>query len=437
MGGLYKKVSQSEPCPVCGKPDWCFWKPRTDNPDLYNLYCNRSSEAKGTIVAGNDGNEYVAIFENDSSTVFEEKKQREERQKKRVDGEVKEHTPRQFTVVDSVSILSNEELDKVYRCILDKLPLYRFHADYLIKEGWNMELIKKHHICSFPVKNLENLPGSLRKGMMSRRKLAKLVKDELGLSSLAGVPGAYIDKSGYWSFTGKSGILFPVYDANGNIVRLRIRMDYLDLPVKAEEDENGFFYKEKDTDERVTVSMSGPFILKDGKKIFKKFSSHAGKYRNFSSYKINDQAYKDGFIENMYQKGCEAGNQMTVVADRQDDFRLFWITEGEKKAIFSNYVLKQPFVGLPGVNDFGRLVKPHLNGKSVLDIFKQRGAKVAVVAYDADRYSNDAVMNNQEKLALLLKKAGFTVLIADWDQEDGKGLDDLLSSGKVPAFYEF
>lgn len=123
-----------------------FQKTRENHPDLYNLYCNRSSEVKGTIVSGCDGKEYVAIFENNGGTVFEEKLQREQKRKQKLSWEVRKYVPKQFTVVDSVSILSNEQLDAAYRCILETLPLYKFHAGYLFLKGWSMNLSKTSYL---------------------------------------------------------------------------------------------------------------------------------------------------------------------------------------------------------------------------------------------------------------------------------------------------
>lgn len=433
--GLIKKVSRTEPCPICGKPDYCYWRERDKDPGLFNLYCNRTSEAIGTIVTGVDGNEYVAIFQREVGIVFEKISQREERRKEKVTGEKKERTSIQHTVLDSVSPLPHEKLDAIYRCIMEQLPLYRFHAEYLLKEGWSMELIKKHGICSFPAKNLWNIPYSLR-NIPSREKLAENVMKKLSLKSLAGVPGAYIDKNGRWTFLSLSGIVFPVYDADGLIYRIRIRLDYIDIPVnKMMEDENGFYYM--DGSERVNVTMSGPFKYKNNERIFIEFSSHKGKYRNFSSYKIDENAYRSGFIENVYNKGCEAKNSLVFAMNPEDDYTVFWIIEGEKKAYFSNYILHQPFIGLSGVNDFNRLKKPFSHGKTPLDIMHQRGAKIAVIAYDADRYHNEMVMNSMENLSKLLLEDGFIVYIADWNEKNGKGLDDLLSSGYLPALYNY
>ena len=432
MGGL-KKVSRNDPCPICGKPDYCFWKERKRDPGLYNLYCNRTSEPEGVIVMGKDGKEYAAIHQSDRGTIYESVTQREERSRQKVSGERKEAVPRKYTVLDSVSPLPHEKLDVIYRALMEELPLLAYHARYLAKEGWSLNLMQKHRICSFPAERMRGMPFSIRY-LPDRETLARKVMEKLSLNSLKGVPGAYLNDAGKWTFCAKSGILFPVYDADGLIYRLRIRLDYLDLPVKMEEDERGFYYMDKE--QRITVSMSGPFKEADGERIFMEFSSHRGKYRNFSSYIEDSAAYDSGFIVNTLIGGCEARNQILYAMDPEDDYRVMWIIEGEKKALFSNHVIRQPFLALPGVNDYGRLGRP-VHGKTPLDRMRQKGCQIAVIAYDADRYHNEAVMSFQNRLADLLKACGFTVFIADWNEVHGKGLDDLLASGHLPVFYEY
>lgn len=432
--GRLMKVSRTEPCPICGKPDYCFWKEREKDPDMFNLYCNRTSEAIGNILTGKDGKEYIAVYQNTRGTVFESVEQRTQRKNCVVEGTRTERTSvKNHCVIDSVTPLSNDKLDTIYRCMMKHLPLYQYHAQYLLSEGWDMELILNNGICSFPVENKRKLPSSLKK-IPSREALAKKVMQELGIKSLAGVPGAYINDKGNWSFVSKSGIVFPVYDEEGFIYRIRIRLDYLDLPVLLKEDSDGFFYE--DEGERVSVTMSGP-IKKTAEETIKiRFSSHEGKYRNFSSYLQNEDAYKCGFIENVFNKGCEAKNQLLFAMHPDDDYETFWIIEGEKKAIFSNHILKQPFIGLSGVNDFGRLQK-NRNGKTALEIMKNKGARRCIIAYDADRYHNAAVMMFMNNLADMLISEELEVYIADWNEENGKGLDDLLSSGHLPFIYNY
>lgn len=96
-------------------------------------------------------------------------------------------------------------------------------------------------------------------------------------------------------------------------------------------------------------------------------------------------------------------------------------------------ITKQPVLWLPGVNSYQLLLKPY-KGVTPVDMMRKKGAKIAVIAFDADKAVNPMVMRCFDKLAELLLKEGFTVYSAEWDMALGKGIDDLLSSGNLPAF---
>lgn len=428
-----RPVTRNAPCPICGKPDYCWWKEREKEPGYYNLYCNRTSEAKGTIVNGLDGNEYVAIYENNPGTIYQSVSDRAEMFGKKVgEGEPrKKAAPRQYTRIDAVEELSHEKLDMAYRALMSILPLQKFHAEYLVKEGWSMELIKKHGICSMPVKYFRQVVPSMKSAFISREVMAQKVMEKIGWKNLQGVPGAYLNKKGSWTFNSMSGILFPVYDEDGLIYRLRLRMDYLDLPVEMKQDKKGFYYLD---DGRVDVNMGGAFrIGEDGTRVKVRFDSHEGKYRPITSFRMDQVAYEAGFIENTFHRGCEAGNVLGYAMDPRDNYSVFWITEGEKKGLFSNYVLKQPVLWLPGVNSL-YLVEKTRRGLSALDIMRKKGARVAVIAFDADKAVNNMVMQCHDQLAQILKANGFLVFSAEWDMSIGKGIDDLLAAGQLPKF---
>ena len=59
-----------------------------------------------------------------------------------------------------------------------------------------------------------------------------------------------------------------------------------------------------------------------------------------------------------------------------------------------------------------------------MDIMKKKGAKVAVIAFDADKAVNKMVMLCHDKLADMLLKNGFLVFSAEWDMADGKGREE-------------
>ena len=426
-------VTKQEPCPICGKLDFCWWKEREDHTGYFNLYCNRISEAKGTIVTGLDGNEYMAVFEKNPGTIFQNKAEREEMFGKEMKGgKRKKAEEKRYLVVDAVEVLDHESLDQVYRSLMSILPLYPFHASYLMKEGWSLDLLKKHQICSMPPGRYDQMVTELQKYYMSRESMAKEVMKITGRKNLKGVPGAFQEKTGEWTFLSKSGILFPVYDEDGLIYRLRLRMDYMDLPKRIYSAQSGFYYKEGV--EKVQVTMGGPVkIGSDGEKIKVQFDSHQGKYRPLTSYKMDQEAYSKGMIENVYINGCEAGNVLGWAMSTGDDRSVFWITEGEKKGLYANSILKQPVLLLPGVTSY-KLVEKKRGGLTPLDHLKHNGAKVAVIAFDADKETNQMVRKSQDELGKILKANGFKVFSAEWNINNGKGIDDLLSHGILPSF---
>lgn len=428
-----RSVTKNAPCPICGKPDYCWWKEREDHPGYFNLYCNRTSEAKGTIVSGLDGNEYVAIFEKEPGTIYQNKLQRKEMFGESIEGgPVKKAAPRTCVVVDAVVPLSHERLDQAYRALMSILPLYDHHVKYLLSEGWNMDLIERHHICSMPVKKYQMVLPAYQKTFQSRETLAYKTMEILGWKNLKGVPGAYINSKGAWTWNSMSGIIFPVYDEDKLIYRLRLRLDYMDLPVKMKMDQKGFYYE--DAGQRIDVTMGGPSSTGlDGKQVKIQFDTHKGKYRPLTSFLMDEEAYKAGYVENRYLKGCEAGNVLGFAMSPKDNYSVFWVTEGEKKGLYANYVLKQPVLWLPGVNSIKLLEKPH-HGITPVEVMRRHGAKIAVIAFDADKAVNEMVMKCHLKLAGMLKMSGFEVFSAEWDMKDGKGIDDLLSSGKLPRF---
>ena len=57
-----------------------------------------------------------------------------------------------------------------------------------------------------------------------------------------------------------------------------------------------------------------------------------------------------------------------------------------------------------------------------------------IIAYDADKAVNESVLNAQNKVLDAIRKEGFYVGVANWDESCGKGLDDLLSKGFQPSY---
>jgi hypothetical protein len=99
-----------------------------------------------------------------------------------------------------------------------------------------------------------------------------------------------------------------------------------------------------------------------------------------------------------------------------------WITEGPLKADVAAALGGLPVVGVPGVAQWATL-GPLLRGKPRRKI---------VIAFDADWITKPQVAEQRLACARVLAKSGHAVYLADWPLEVGKGLDDLLLTGRMP-----
>lgn len=108
--------------------------------------------------------------------------------------------------------------------------------------------------------------------------------------------------------------------------------------------------------------------------------------------------------------------------------------EGEKKSLFANHVLHAPVVSLPGVNSFGKVLETMDDGRNVLNFLAAKGCTTVIIAYDSDKYVNEAVLMYEQKLIELLSGYGFRIAVAYWNPGFGKGLDDILSINVRPNY---
>jgi len=71
-----KEVSKTRPCPICGKAEWCGFKPLNDGGE--QLVCKRDTEKVNVI--GHDGAFYVYVKESiGGNSIYEEAVQRQNR----------------------------------------------------------------------------------------------------------------------------------------------------------------------------------------------------------------------------------------------------------------------------------------------------------------------------------------------------------------------
>lgn len=420
MGGLAKQLRNGERCRICGKPDFCYRLPipRELIPegwvgDEFYSVCNRTggTVSVGDTVQGVNGELYVAnksYAESENGVGigirFEPeglkaaRKQNWNRNKgtfvpKKIASYVdEEESPANPPADDAI-------LDTVYREFLSLLRLEPEDRAYLHKEGFTDGLIDYWNIKSIPESDFVRykLGGAYRTVNNWRKDTCAALLRRV--DSLEGVPGFRKKQNGEWTYCGYGGILFPLKNAYGQIYALRLRNH------SQYHDKDGFIITKEDY-EKDTVN-----------------NFRSGKYVNFTTYG------KEGC-----RIGCRAGIFLPRVRQGQDfNHSRIWCTEGEKKSIIGSEMLQNTFIDVPGVSSYKLLTQPDKNGLSILDHMWNSGAMSVVVAYDADKENNRMVLSAQNGFVELLKERGFRVLIADWDINIGKGIDDLLRNGGVPT----
>ena len=523
-----KPASKSEPCPICGKTDNC-WSAYYGAKSGWLHYCGAKHCSGHPNVFGRDGKNYVLIdnkrFPGGRSGgyfVYASEEQ-QLRQREEFIAELKAKNPNyrssgssgvsfyqsngfptnefaevEVIEVDKVEPLPNEKLHKVYDYLLDLLILEPQHKKALLDE-WNAglidpqlgdKLLKRWKIRSLPMNDYARKNSGAPLRNLTRRDIIQKLVNRFG--SLKGVPGFYLetirwtDKQGaaqshtHWQMVGTSGIVFPCYDPDGNIIRIRIGDEHPVLEEYAHNPDGSYIYEY--TDKRVwnpdgsygMVQVESHAIAADIRWDYRSgewirhcrttqkqivlYSRQAGieivklndkgypiidgkvngKYKNFSSYKRREE-HKDGkiYAYNTYEQGCQSGSPISLYTKPGDDMRFVYITEGEKKAMVMNHFLNCPVISIPGVNCFNKLFEK-IAGKdySMLEWLQSRGLKTIVVVYDADKGTNEAVLNAENGLLERCHQEGIETYVGEWDARYGKGADDILILGKRFEYYE-
>ncbi|MBI9013819.1 MAG: DUF3854 domain-containing protein [Clostridiales bacterium] len=403
-----KKVTRHNPCPICGKPDWCFTSTSTytfeegPDEDFDFLGCRRTTLDQ---VAGEDGNYYVFTKESkkDGMSIYEEVHQRARRFKRmgideniKVSSDYQVKTSKKRISVSDNNLAAVEKRDEVYRYFLELLQLEDEHRKGLYHEGWDLDQIEGSMFKSVPPNGYtisqlikkkksgaeltEYEMSSLNRKNLTRKKISE--KLYLKFGDLTGVPGFYLKHSNYnnenyWTFTGGQGMIMPMFDIHGKIYGLRVRVD----------------------------------------------NTEKNKYKWFSSFyeKLDSENETEQYFKNVYANGSTQPLQISYrFPDVQTNFLV--VTEGEKKQwiVVDNKGLA--CANIPGVSSFSTIIKD-------IDKLKEMGIKFIIIAYDADKSENTHVLTAELKLIKALLEAGFEIYIAGWDEKLGKGIDDVLLSG--------
>jgi hypothetical protein len=194
MPSLWQRVNRKEPCPICGKPDWC----RVSNDGQWAI-CRRLDTGEGHRKVDKIGIEYWVYRLKDGPTPVQ--------------------LPPMPPSRTSAERATDEVLDEVYRTLLQSLSLSTQHRTQLTRRGLQGREIALRQYRSLP--------------HQGRADFAKRLVERFGETICARVPGLYVreqDQRQWWSLAGAPGLVVPVRRASGRIVALTIRSDDPEAP---------------------------------------------------------------------------------------------------------------------------------------------------------------------------------------------------------------
>lgn len=387
-------------CPICGHMNYCG-RADSELSGLYVWCCKRNKDLlKGDTMVGSDGTEYICASVNASDNRICEPKELYvyRRPKARVSGYVPQ-TARPVNPIqheERIEPFPDCQLDTMWRYFLTCCGLFleREHREYLHSSGVTDEMINHYHIVSYPEADKERRNG-YSSNLPKRWEIAKAMEERFG--DLSRLPNAYWNDRGYWSFGGPGGILFPVPDYKGQYVNLRTRVNHRWSDAQGNHITEAQFKKRK---EECRLAKIAADVFENGK------------YVNFASSR----------------RGASVGNRLGIYSPIgvEANSGMCFITEGEKKAMITAQLQESVVVSVPGVSSWSLLFTKGQNEMTTVDWLKESGMKVFVVAYDADKEHNKAVLDAERGLVDKLKANGFSVAIAYWDESVGKGIDDAL-----------
>ena len=430
-------------CPFCGHKDFCSMGVADDGQRYF--FCRRPAELGGQPEPKQVVNTVFGQFvfkgvQDGGAFRFEEKAQYDARreawkQSMRASGEFSINNSSENSHFRTYTEEEVAYRDRFYRTFLNKLTLEGYHFAKLKKEwGDNTKKwVEKYGIRSLPPVDKARFEAKKVFGDL-QNPLRKTLKDKLGQHYPdEGIAGFYTDEKYGLQFYAESGIIYPLYNSKGQIVCLRIGVDFPNI----ESDEGEFKWNPYSGEWKVKREYSEEFeVCYSEKKGIFDITLNDKKLPNVANAKVSNK-YKY-----MYTGSKEGGDTygahvglFTPISDTFD-YTICFGTEGEKKCIVGANKLNAPFVCIPGVSNFKRAFRPEDGyDTSLIDTLEAKGCKVFVVAYDADKAVNLNVLQAEHKFLVELVKRGITPAVAEWDAHWGKGLDDALMAGVTPMYY--
>lgn len=481
--GIMERCSRSAPCIFCGDVGYDMRVHYPEKDDTVH-WCHKTTAAKGELVTAG-GETYICIASKHRGAgdigefdLFkkylskEEWMARQEATNPNWKSPGRKSSGRAFSHRDASELITydssepakgeekplpNRQLDKIYRRLLALLVLEDKHKSDLLEE-WKSpihdvsHLLAKYPIRSMPPEDSARYKSKEHFKNASRKKIVTQLLKEFG--DLRGVPGFYLRSGNYWkdkpenerwTISSPEGIIFPCFDKDGYLYRIRIKDDYPDYSLKEgthhpicgkwgtlshsydyDTGEHLWTFYPKDRSEPILVYGKGQKQICLNQKGNPTEGKVNGKYKNISSVSTR---YENGLFYNTMEGGSRSGSPYSLYVSEGDSYRVVLGTEGEKKGMVGNEIRHNPVVSSAGVWCYREIFRKDENGISLIDYLKSKGMKVFVLCYDADKSENDDVKKAEAAFIEALKENGVMPMIGNWKSRFDKGLDDILLLG--------
>ncbi len=128
------------------------------------------------------------------------------------------------------------------------------------------------------------------------------------------------------------------------------------------------------------------------------------------------------FLSSKKQGGASPGAPVNFPPNVSHEGSAVRVTEGILKSQVATSIGELPTIGLPGISGWKKIVQP----------LREFGVTTIVLAFDSDAAHNPHVAKALHRTAEGLSTAGFAVDLEVWQEQDGKGIDDVLHNGNTP-----
>ncbi|WP_182101638.1 CHC2 zinc finger domain-containing protein [Niallia taxi] len=292
------------------------------------------------------------------------------------------------------------ELHNVYSELLSLCSLEQEHALELLgpKRGYTAE-----EVMAIGFRSVPNKPWEI---------MDKL-REKFGDVLLMKVPGLTfrLKRDGnpnkgsdwYWTMNAAGGYFIPVRDKNGYIVRLRIKTD------------KGYRWFSSPPGGQMVSRKIEWFDNNEKYRVYELFGAPSGTVASVSCPPALLKIWKPG----------------TAIEDIMDVSEVI-ISEGEHKTLITSKMTNRVVIGAPGVGIID----------DVVPLLKEWNVQKSIIAYDMDAFKkegtqtgrNEEVFQHTVNLGQQVLNQGIPdVSIWAWNEQDGKGIDDLLlQTGKLP-----